>query len=72
MHVAQALVDIQYQNMSMDAATVLCKQIMLTPYQISIEDFARMVRAWCDKMGNNQHIIFCVDEVGQYIGDDSQ
>lgn len=72
MHVAQALVDIQYQNMSMDAATALCKQIMLTPYQISIEDFARMVRAWCDKMGNNQHIIFCVDEVGQYIGDDSQ
>lgn len=72
MHVAQALADIQYKNMDKATAMSLCKQIMLNNYQISIEGFARMVRAWCDRMGSNQHIVFCVDEVGQYIGDDSQ
>lgn len=72
MHVAQALADIRYRDMNKEAATALCQQIMLNNPQISIENFARMVRSWCDKMSKNQHIVFCVDEVGQYIGDDSQ
>lgn len=37
----------------------------------SIEDFAKHVKAYIDRKGNNHHVAFLVDEVGQYIGDDS-
>ena len=40
-------------------------------YSISIEDFAKRVKAYIQKKGKNHHIVFLVDEVGQYIGDDS-
>lgn len=42
------------------------------PYRISIEDFARRVKTYIDRKGNNHHVVFLVDEVGQYIGDDSK
>lgn len=42
------------------------------PYQISIEDFAKRVKAYINKKGNNHHVVFLVDEVGQYIGDNSK
>ena len=71
-HVAKALAAIKYQNLTVEAATSVCQNIMMKPFQLSIEGFARLVRDWCDKQGKNQHLIFCVDEVGQYIGDDSQ
>ena len=41
------------------------------PYSISIEDFAKRVRAYLQKKEKNRHIVFLADEVGQYIGDDS-
>lgn len=37
-------------------------------YSISIEDFAKLVKAYIDEQGNNHHVAFLVDEVGQYIG----
>jgi hypothetical protein len=40
-------------------------------YRISIEDFAKRVKRYIDKKGNNHHVVFMVDEVGQYIGEDS-
>ena len=42
------------------------------PYQISIEDFAKRVKAYIDRKGNNHHVVFLVDEIGQYIGEDSK
>ena len=37
-------------------------------YQISIEDFAELVEEHLQSKGNNEHIVFLVDEIGQYIG----
>ena len=40
-------------------------------YSISIEDFAKMIDKYIKKKGNNHHVIFFVDEVGQYIGENT-
>jgi len=39
---------------------------------ISIESFANLVKEYIEEKGNNHHVLFLVDEVGQYIGDDSK
>lgn len=44
----------------------------LEPYSISIEDFAKLVKKYIDSKGKNHHVVFLVDEVGQYIGDNSK
>lgn len=31
-----------------------------------------MVKHYIDKKGNNHHVVFLVDEIGQYIGEDSK
>lgn len=41
-------------------------------YSLSIEKFAKRVSEYIQSKGNNHHIVFLVDEIGQYIGDDSQ
>lgn len=38
-------------------------------YTISIEKFASRVKEYIEAKGDNHHVIFFVDEVGQYIGD---
>lgn len=42
------------------------------PYQISIERFTKLVKEYLDRQGANHHVVFMVDEIGQYIGSDSQ
>lgn len=41
-------------------------------YSLSVEKFADCVRRYCDSKGRDHHVIFLVDEIGQYIADDSQ
>ncbi|HZJ76203.1 MAG TPA: BREX system P-loop protein BrxC, partial [Oscillospiraceae bacterium] len=39
-------------------------------YSLSIEKFANRVKEYIESKGKEHHVIFLVDEVGQYIGDD--
>jgi hypothetical protein len=57
--------------MSIDAARVWCEKSGEN-YSISIEKFADLVRKYCEKKGINHHVVFLVDEIGQYIGEDSK
>ncbi len=41
-------------------------------YALSIDKFAENVKKYCQKKGNNHHVVFMVDEIGQYISDDSK
>lgn len=41
-------------------------------YSLSIDDFANKVKEYCDSKGKNHHVVFLVDEIGQYIGDNTQ
>ena len=67
--VVEVLVEMGF--MSESAARNWCEKAT-EPYQISIEDFAKRVKAYLDKKGSNHHVVFLVDEIGQYIGDDSK
>ncbi|AEE90721.1 MAG: BREX system P-loop protein BrxC [Tepidanaerobacter acetatoxydans] len=40
-------------------------------YTLSVDKFAKRVREYIESKGNNHHVVFLVDEMGQYIGDDS-
>ena len=67
--VVDVLADMDF--MSESAARNWCERATES-YQISIEDFAKRVKSYIDKKGNNHHVVFLVDEIGQYIGDDSK
>lgn len=67
--VVDVLVDMDF--MSESAARNWCEKAS-EPYQISIEDFAKRVKAYIKSKGKNHHVIFLVDEIGQYIGEDSK
>ncbi|MGR6835160.1 BREX system P-loop protein BrxC [Syntrophomonas erecta] len=57
--------------MSEAAARNWCEKAT-EPYNISIENFARLVKEYLSHKDDNYHIVFLVDEIGQYIGDDSK
>jgi len=40
-------------------------------FEIDPEEFAKLIKRHCDKKGENYRLGFLVDEIGQYIGDDS-
>ena len=39
-------------------------------YSLSIEKFANKVKEYIESKGREHHVVFLVDEMGQYIGDD--
>ncbi len=57
--------------MSEEAARNWCTRAA-NDYSISIERFADLVKKYIDSKGNSQHVVFLVDEIGQYIGDNSR
>lgn len=52
--------------MSEAAARNWCEKAT-EPYNISIENFARLVKEYLSHKDDNYHIVFLVDEIGQYI-----
>lgn len=41
-------------------------------YSLSIDKFATKVKEYSDSKGKNHHVVFLVDEIGQYIGDNTK
>ena len=41
------------------------------PYEISIDRFAELVKKYIDSKGEDHHVVFLVDEMGQYIGENT-
>lgn len=41
-------------------------------YDISISKFANRVKEYVETKGNGHHVVFLIDEVGQYVGQDKQ
>ncbi|MDO4486385.1 MAG: BREX system P-loop protein BrxC [Bacillota bacterium] len=67
--IVEVLSDIGY--MSEEAARNWCERSTME-YKLSIEDFAKMVKKYIDAKDNNHHVVFLVDEIGQYIGEDGK
>ncbi|AVK61135.1 BREX system P-loop protein BrxC [Lactobacillus sp. CBA3605] len=67
--IKDALVAIGY--MTEENATGFIEQLK-TNYPISVENFAERVNDYIVKQDPNYHLVFLVDEVGQYIGNSQQ
>lgn len=66
----KSLVDINY--MTEEASKNFCQKATSGSYEIDFTDFAHRVKEYIDEKGNDHHLIFLVDEIGQYIGEDSK
>lgn len=71
--IQDSIVDVldEMKFMSEAAARNWCEKAT-EPYNISIENFAKLVKEYLDSKGRDHHIVFLSDEIGQYIGDDSK
>lgn len=65
-YVAKALAKVF--NVSLENAKEYIEKTIIN-YEFSIENFAKEVKEYVDSKGKNFHLIFLVDEIGQYIGD---
>ena len=66
--VVKALEEIGFMN-EVEAKDWL--EISKKDYSISIENFSKMVNKYIRAKGNNHHVVFFVDEIGQYIGENT-
>lgn len=67
--IVKTLVEMDF--MSEEAARNWCKTAK-GDYDLTIEKFVGLVQEYIAKKGNNHHVIFMVDEVGQYLADDTK
>ncbi len=65
--IKQALVEVGYMT---EGNAQGYMDSLSAPYQITIEQFASRVNDYIQKMNDNRHVVFLVDEVGQFIGSD--
>lgn len=65
-YVAQAIAKVL--NISLESANEYVRD-GVNNYEINIEKFAKQVKEYIDSKDENFHLIFLVDEIGQYIGD---
>ncbi|QQK06964.1 BREX system P-loop protein BrxC [Miniphocaeibacter halophilus] len=59
-------------SMTEESAEGWYEKITSKEYSISISEFAELVNKYIEEKGNNHHVVFFVDEVGQYIGDNRE
>lgn len=64
--VQEVLVEIEFMT---EEDARLWGESTTADFKISIEDFANIVNTYINHKGNNHHVVFLVDEVGQYVGD---
>lgn len=67
--IVETLAEIGY--MSEESSRIFCEKAT-GEYPYQIEAFAKLVNKYIEKKGNNHHVVFLIDEIGQYIGDDSK
>lgn len=65
--VVDILVEMDF--MSESAARNVCERV-LDNYTISPDDFGDRIERYLAKKDKNHHIVFLIDELGQYVGDD--
>ena len=56
------------ENVGVDGSNV---ELYLKNYGFAAEDFVNLVKSYLNKGPKNRKIVFCVDEVGQFIGGDT-
>lgn len=66
--IKQALVEIDYMD---EAAAENTLAGTKNPFEISPKEFARLVQSYAKTKDPDHHIVFLVDEVSQYIGNNS-
>ena len=66
--VVKTLVEMEY--MVLETANDWARST-IKPYEISVISFAQMVHEYLKSRENNHHIVFLIDEMGQYIGSNS-
>ncbi|WP_026519395.1 BREX system P-loop protein BrxC [Butyrivibrio sp. FCS006] len=67
--IVKTLVEMNF--MSEEAARNWCKNAK-SDYDLTIEKFVGLVQEYIAKKGSNHHVVFMVDEVGQYLADDTK
>lgn len=67
--IKEALVNIDYMS---DADAQGFVDNLSSSYSISVEEFAKMVNSYIKTKPADYHMVFLVDEIGQYIGDSQQ
>lgn len=64
-------IDAAYQQVTGQASTNILDKYR-SDYRLSIEDFAEQVKQYIDSKGANFRLNFFVDEVGQYVADNTK